>query len=57
MLKYSFWVSIIMIVLVFLLIFTGRGQETVGTIIGSITGFWLGQSNNEQKKPNDKRGA
>lgn len=57
MIKYTFWVSIIMIILVFILIFTGRGQETVGTIVGSITGFWLGQSNGEPKKPNDKRGA
>lgn len=49
--RYTFWVSVLLILLVTALVWAGKGQDgTVSTIIGAISGYWLGQGNNG--KPN-----
>lgn len=60
MLKYKFWISVLMVVLVIVLVITGRGQEGIAsTITGAILVYWLGQGENEKpvKKSNNSRGA
>lgn len=50
-----------MVVLVIALVLTGKGQDGITTtIIGAISGYWLGQGENEmpvKKSSNNCRGA
>lgn len=50
MLKYRFMVSVLMMGLAIALVWAGKGQDgTASTIIGSISGYWLGQGNNKKQ--------
>ncbi|SDI57488.1 hypothetical protein SAMN05443529_1528 [Desulfosporosinus hippei DSM 8344] len=49
MIKYAFWISVFMIILAIVLIWSGKGQDgTASTIIGSILVYWLSKGNNEK---------
>lgn len=58
MLKYTYYITIGLMIIVILLIITGMGQDgTASTLIGAISGFWLGQSTNEKQGANKKQGS
>lgn len=43
----TFWISIFLLGFAIALVWSGKGQEgTASTIIGSISGYWLGQATN-----------
>ena len=47
---YTFWISVLLIVLALILLLVGQGQNgTASTIVGAVSGFWLGQGSNNKK--------